>query len=39
MLKNLCDKYKGQIYLDAVVTNDDTKMKKYITHAKYKPKG
>ena len=39
MMRNLDKKYGGEIYLDTIVTDDDTKMKKFITHTKYKPRG
>lgn len=32
-------KYEGQIYLDYVVTNNNAKMKIFISHAKYRPRG
>jgi len=32
-------KYEGQIFLDYVVTDDDTKKKQIISHAKYFPNG
>ena len=39
LMKKIDAKYEGELYLDTVVTDDDTKMKKYITHAEYKPRG
>ena len=33
MMKKLSKKTNGEIFLDYVVTDDYTKMKKYITHA------
>ena len=39
LMQQLEAKYEGAIYLDYVVTDDDTKMKKYLTHPKYRPKG
>ena len=39
LLKKLRDKTNGEIYLDYVITDDDTKMKKFISHPEYKPRG
>ena len=39
MMLELEAKYEGQIYLDYVVTDDDTKMKKFISHFKTRPRG
>ena len=38
-MQQLETKYNGAIFLDYVVTDDDTKMKKYLTHPKYRPNG
>ena len=32
-------KYKGKYFYDTVVTDDDTKLKKYMTHPRYLPRG
>ena len=39
IMTKLYAKSKGKTYLDTIVTDDDTKMKKYITHPKYNPWG
>ena len=39
IMTKLYAKSKGKTYLDIIVTDDGTKMKKYITHAKYNPRG
>ena len=38
-MKRLNKKPNGEIFLDYVVTDEDTKMKKYTTHAEYKNRG
>ena len=39
LMKKIQKQYDGQIFLDYDITDDDTKMKKYITHPKYRPRG
>ena len=39
LIKKLKERTNGEVYLDYIVTDDDTKMKKYITHAQYKERG
>ena len=39
LMKQLQDKANGEIYLDYVITDDDTKMKKIISHPEYKDRG
>ena len=39
LMKQLRDKANGEIYLDYVITDDDTKMKKIISHPEYKDRG
>ena len=39
LMKQLKTKYNGDIWLDDVITDDNTKMKKYITHPAYMPRG
>ncbi len=39
LTKKLRDKTNGEIYLDYVITDEDTKMKKYISHPEYKARG
>ena len=39
VIKLMHAKYNGEYFLDTIVTDDDTKMKKCITHPAYKPRG
>ena len=39
LMIQLQKKYNDEIYLDYIITDDDTKMKKYLTHPKYLPRG
>ena len=39
ILEELHKKYEGIIYIDYVVSDDDTKMRKYLQHPKYLPTG
>ena len=39
LMKQLKERYNGDIWLEYVITDDDTKMKKYISHPKYRPRG
>ena len=36
ILKELYNKYGDNIFIETVVTDDDTKIKKYLTYPKYK---
>ena len=39
LILELEKKMKGRIYYETIVTDDDTKLKKYIKHTAYKPRG
>ncbi len=39
LLKQLYDKYKKNVFVEIVVTDDDTKIKKYISYPQYAARG
>ena len=39
LMKEMHKKFRGKIYIETVVTDDDTKIKKYLTHLSYKNRG
>ena len=39
LMKQLQKRYNGNIWLEYVITDDDTKMKKYFNHPAYRPRG
>ena len=39
LMKQLKERYNGNIWLEYIITDDDTNMKKYLTHPRYRPRG